>query len=266
MNARAGNGAGAGTSAGVPPDSYRELAELDGAYSVRWAKQVSEPRALEAEPLDLEILALVASMRHVLSSQIHRRFNPGRAITTTQRRLKRLSDAGLVRRFQFHRRDGGGVPMCYAITVAGLELLHAHDRLSALGEGELDTPPGSTARAGSVQGERLLRQARHDVHVAGWTLALERAVDGAPLTLRGAQESVLSPPMRSGAQGRAALGPDELTPAGRACATRVPAHRLNRCAHGGGAVRDGPSRRHRAAERLRERIGEQAPATGTGVR
>ena len=64
-------------------------------------------------------------MRHVLSSQIHRRFNPGRAATTTQRRLKRLSDAGLVRRFQFHRRDGGGVPMCYAITVAGLELLHA---------------------------------------------------------------------------------------------------------------------------------------------
>ena len=52
-------------------------------------------RALEPEPLDLEILALVASMRHVLSSQIHRRFNSRRAVTTTQRRLKRLSDAGL---------------------------------------------------------------------------------------------------------------------------------------------------------------------------
>jgi DNA-binding HxlR family transcriptional regulator len=202
---------------GVPPDSYRELVELDGAYSVRWAKQVLQARSLEPEALDLEILALVARMRHVLSSQIHRRFNPSRAATTTQRRLKRLSDAGLVRRFQFHRRDGGGVPMCYAITATGLELLHVHDRLTALGEGDLDTLSAPPSPAAPVEGDRLLRQARHDVHVTGWVLALEHAVDGAPLTLRGAQESVLSPPLRSGAEGRAALGPSDLTlPGGRA--------------------------------------------------
>ncbi len=245
------------------PDSYRELIELDDAYSVRWAKQVAESRALEPELLDLEILVLVASMRHVLSSQIHRRFNPGRAVTTTQRRLKRLSDAGLVRRFQFHRRDGGGVPMCYAITVAGLQLLHTHDRLARLGEDELDTLPGSTARAGSVQGERLLRQARHDVHVAGWTLALERVLNAPPLGMRGAQESVLSPPMRSNAQGRMALGPDELTlPGGRApheflrtdaTGVRVPVERFE-------TVR--PNVTIELGERLRERIGEQAAATG----
>ena len=217
VGARTDTGTDADTAVRVPPDSYRELTELDGAYSVRWAKPVPEPRPLEPEPLDLEILALVASMRHVLSSQIHRRFNPGRAITTTQRRLKRLSDAGLVRRFQFHRRDGGGVPMCYALTAAGLRLLHAHDRLTALAEEELDTPPGSTARAGSVQGERLLRQARHDVHAAGWTLALEHALNAAPLRMRGARESVLSVPMRSSPEGRTALGPDDLTlPGGRA--------------------------------------------------
>ena len=58
-------------------------------------------------------------------SQLHRRFNPGRAATTTQRRLKRLSDAGLVERFQFHRRDGGGIPMCYVIAPAGLAALQA---------------------------------------------------------------------------------------------------------------------------------------------
>ena len=108
------------------------------------------PRALEPEPLDLEILALVASMRHVLSSQIHRRFNPGRASTTTQRRLKRLSDAGLVRRFQFHRRDGGGVPMCYAITAAGLELLHAHGRLTVLQEEDVEMRSGPASAAARV--------------------------------------------------------------------------------------------------------------------
>jgi Replication-relaxation len=204
------------TGSGVPPDSYRELVDLDGAHSVRWAKQVLQPKALNPEPLDLEILTLVACMRHVLSSQIHRRFNPDRAATTTQRRLKRLSDAGLVRRFQFHRRDGGGVPMCYAITAAGLELLHSNGRLTALEEGDVDAPSGPTSPAAPVEGDRLLRQARHDVHVAGWVLALEHAVDGAPLTLRGARESVLSPPLRSTADGRKALGPADLTlPGGR---------------------------------------------------
>jgi Replication-relaxation len=208
---------GVGALPATPADSYRELVDLDGAYSVRWAKRILQARSLDPEPLDLEILALVASMRHMLSSQIHRRFNPGRAATTTQRRLKRLSDAGLLRRFQFHRRDGGGVPMCYALTVAGLQLLHAHDRVTALDEGDVDMLPGPSSPAVPVGGERLLRQARHDVHVAGWALALEHALDGAPLTLRGARESVLSPPLRSTSQGRTALGPGDLSlPGGRA--------------------------------------------------
>jgi Replication-relaxation len=220
----------------VPPDGYRELAELDSAYSVRWAKRVLEPRALTPEPLDLEILTLVASMRHVLSSQIHRRFNPGRASTTTQRRLKRLSDAGLVRRFQFHRRDGGGMPMCYAITLAGLRLLHAHDRVAALHEPDVDTLSEPPSPATSVAGGRLLRQARHDVHVVGWALALERALDGPVATLRGARESMLSPPLRSIPDGRMALGPLALgLPGGRApheflhtdsAGTRVPVERF----------------------------------------
>ena len=198
-------------SAGTASVGYRELVELDSAYSVRWAKGVPKPRTLDPEPLDLEILTLMACMRHVLSSQIHRRFNAGRASTTTQRRLKRLSDAGLVRRFQFHRRDGGGVPMCYAITVAGLRLLHVHDRATVLQEGDVGVLSESPSTATPVQGERLLRQARHDVHVAGWALALERALDGPLVALRGARESMLSPPLRSTPNGRTALGPLDLS-------------------------------------------------------
>ncbi len=203
-------------SVGGASESYRELVELDSAHSVRWAKRVLEPGALDPEPLDLEILTLVACMRHVLSSQIHRRFNPGRASTTTQRRLKRLSDAGLMRRFQFHRRDGGGVPMCYAITVAGIRLLHVHDRETILQERDVDMLSGPQSTATSVGGERLLRQARHDVHVVGWALALERALNGPPVTLRGVRESMLSPPLRSPPGGRTALGPLDLSlPGGR---------------------------------------------------
>ncbi|MGP0101453.1 MAG: replication-relaxation family protein [Solirubrobacteraceae bacterium] len=198
----------------VPAESYRELVELDGAHSVRWARRVEFPRALEPDPLDLEMLELIAAMRHVLTSQLHRRFNPGRAATTTQRRLKRLSDAGLVERFQFHRRDGGGIPMCYVISAAGLQALKDHDRRAALSSGS--GAAGAHAQASAGARDDRLRQARHDVHVAGWALALAVVLDGAVLELRGPGESVLSPPTRSSAEGRVALAPGDLRlPGGR---------------------------------------------------
>src|SRR5271155_175941 len=148
------------------------------------------------------MLELIAAMRHVLTSQLHRRFNPGRAATTTQRRLKRLSDAGLVERLQFHRRDGGGIPMCYVITAAGVKALIDHDRPAALEDAAGATGAHSRVSAGAR--EDGLRQARHDVHVAGWSLALAGALAGGCLKLRGPAASVLSPPTRPSAAGRVA--------------------------------------------------------------
>jgi len=255
----------------TPSPSCRELVELDGAHSVRWARRPESPRALTPDPLDLEILTLVASLRHVLTTQIHRRFNAGRAATTTQRRLKRLSDAGLVERFQFHRRDGGGVPMCYVIAPAGLELLRANDRVTGSDEADVGAPrePLSGRPASSVvlphDGERRLRQARHDVHAAGWALAFEHALGGGLLRLRGPRESVLSPPSHTGPDGRrTAFGPRDLRlPGGRA------AHEF---------LRTDPTGRRIEVERfetvrpdvtidvpataLRERIGRDAAAGG----
>ena len=199
----------------APAESYRELVELDGAHSVRWAKHVDSPRAPDPDRLDMEMLALIAGLGHVLTSQIHRRFNAGRAATTTQRRLKRLSDAGLLERFQFHRRDGGGVPMCYVITAAGLRLLIANDGLSA--PRETVHAVGADSMASLTRDDRGVRQARHDVHVAGWTLALSRLLGDASCSLRGPAQSALSPPLRSTPDGRVTLGPRDLRlPGGRA--------------------------------------------------
>ena len=61
----------------VTAESYRELVELDGAHSVRWAKRSIARSALEPEPLDLEMLALIAAMRHVLTSQCTAASIPG---------------------------------------------------------------------------------------------------------------------------------------------------------------------------------------------
>ncbi len=213
-------------------ESFAELVGLDAAHRVRWARAVAAPSALDPDPLDLEILVLIASMRHVLTGQIHRRFNPRRAVTTTQRRLKRLSDAGLVGRFQFHRRDGGGAPMCYVIAPLGLELLGAHGRMEAPAQHDVHearapypiskssssaSPLAAAPSSQPVAGDRRLRQARHEVHVTGWALALERALGAGALRLRGPGESVLSPPLRSTPAGRVAIGPGELRlPGGRA--------------------------------------------------
>jgi hypothetical protein len=204
----------------TPAESYRELVDLNAAHNVRWAKPPATLTALDPEPLDLEILALVASMRHVLSSQIHRRFNEGRAVTTTQRRLKRLSDAGLVARFQFHRRDGGGVPMCYAITPAGLHLSIEHGGSAASEILSRAAPHGNDPSISSpkpLTAESLLRQARHDVRAAGWALALERSLPGRLLALLGPSESAISPPSSSKSGERRILAPGDLClPGGRA--------------------------------------------------
>jgi hypothetical protein len=203
--------------ASTPAESYRELVDLSAAHSVRWAKPASARLTLDPEPLDIEILALVASMRHLLSSQIHRRFNQGRAATTTQRRLKRLSDAGLVARFQFHRRDGGGVPMCYSITPAGLSLSREHGGsvLDDGGGGE-DQRHDPSILLNPRNDDRLLRQARHDVRVAGWALAVERALVDVPFALEGPERSAITPPSRKKAGERLLLAPSDLClPGGR---------------------------------------------------
>ena len=190
-------------------ESYRELVELDLAQSVRWARRPDSLRALDPDPLDLEILELVAHFRHVLSSQLHRRVNPTRAITTTQRRLKRLSDAGLVERFQFHRRDGGGVPMCYVLTEDGLALLRAMERIEHAAKEPCDDVVEKRG-ARRTDGEKQLRKARHDVHVAGWTLALLHHGRGRRFTLRGSSRAAITPPMRSTPTGRTTIGPADL--------------------------------------------------------
>ncbi|HYB22174.1 MAG TPA: replication-relaxation family protein, partial [Solirubrobacteraceae bacterium] len=201
-------------AARVAAESYRELVELDGAHSVRWAGKVASVRGIQPDRLDLDMLELIAAMRHVLTSQLHRRFNAGRAATTTQRRLKRLADAGLVERFQFHRRDGGGIPMCCVITPAGERLLAEHGR--AVGASEQPGRDSSARRASAQTDAGALRQARHDVHVAGWALALAAALGGGRAVLRGPEQSPLSPPGRAGADGVAALAPGDLRlPGGR---------------------------------------------------
>lgn len=172
-------------------ESYRELAELDRASTLR-KLPAGAIREIEPEPLDVEMLALIAEIGPVLSTQVHRRLGAGRALTTTQRRLKRLADARLVERFQLHRRDGGGAPMCYLIALRGRDLLEARGRPAP------EPPePFAALSAGRHEERALLERSRRCLRAAGWVLAL--ADRSAPATLRGPLACVVpAPRLRDG--------------------------------------------------------------------
>jgi hypothetical protein len=165
---------------GVAAESYRELVDLDCAVTARPVARRGPPVALELDDTDVEALALLGSFEHLLSSQIHRRLAPRRAPTTTQRRLKRLADGGLIERLQFHRRDGGGVPMCCSLAPAGVAALQARGV-------EVAIPSPGPPQPDPV------RRLRHGLHVAGWALALAALYGDA--TFRGRAQSVPGRPL-----------------------------------------------------------------------
>jgi hypothetical protein len=171
------------TEPSVAAESYRELVDLDRARSARPVARRGSPEPVELDENDVQLLTLLSAFDHLLTSQIHRRVAPGRAMTSTQRRLKRLADGGLVDRLQFHRRDGGGVPMCCALSPAGIAALEA--RGVELAAGSPQPPPGDA-----------LKRIRHELHVAGWALALAALLDRA--SARGRAGSVLAPPRGPG--------------------------------------------------------------------
>lgn len=106
--------------------------------------------------------------------------------------------------------------MCYVITLDGLRTLRAAHPLAIEPDGDDLSLPDLRPHGSLAAGERRLRQARRDVHVAGWALALERVISPARCALRGPEESVLSPPTRSTAEGHTRLGPGDLRlPGGR---------------------------------------------------
>ena len=173
----------AGESPQPPPASYAELLVLDRARRLRLLSVAPPSRARRLAPADRDLLVWLAGARCALTSQIHRRVNPERSLTATQRQLKRLADRGLIARFQLYRDDGGGVPLCCAVTEHAIELL------------------GLTGRHAPRLDPAALEGLRADVHLVGWLLALEARAGDAIVEVLGPGRAAIVP----GAGGPAAL-------------------------------------------------------------
>lgn len=251
-------GAGAARAPALPPlpeaaaGSYRELAALDGSAKVRRVAGAGAPRSGSAsasdglDAKDLQLLMTLAVFKHVLSTQLHRRHAGSNALTGTQRRLKKLADAGLIERVQFHARDGGGAPMCCAITSAARDALAARlpqERLQA----------SSSLRGQDDASGAALASVRRELHVAGWAFALERALGGGPLRWVGADGAAVTPPRVTRSEPATPIGPQQLhLPDGR-----VP-HNFLRAERDGNLVEVDRFDTVRPCARL-ELLGAQAP-------
>jgi hypothetical protein len=158
------------------PGTVVELEAVDAATSVRWLPVAAASRRPDLDPRELELLSWIAAARCALSSQAHHRTSPGQALTTTQRRLKRLADHGLIARFQLHGGDGGGVPFCCAATAPAYDLLELGRR----------KPP--------VLDDANLAELRRDLHTVGWLLALEARASRQIVSVLGPGRARVAPP------------------------------------------------------------------------
>jgi hypothetical protein len=165
------------------PASYRELCALDGATRPRWLAVAPTRRHPPLERDDRLLLEWLAAARCATTTQIHRRLRSARALTGTQRQLKRLADAGLLARFQLHRSDGGGLPQCCCVTAAAIELLEIAGRTAP--------PLTDAALAGLL----------NDIHVVGWLQQLEALAGGAAVAILGPGRAAIAPPRGLGPAG-----------------------------------------------------------------
>jgi hypothetical protein len=191
------------------PDSYTELVAVDEATRVTWPRK-TERRPVTPDTTDLELLAWLTELRFALATQIHRRFGAGRSYSTTQRRLKKLSQAGWVQRFQFFRDTGASSALVYLVTGEGIATVR-----DAIGPHGPYLDPRREWKAPSTD-DPAMRRGRHDLHVNAWVLALEAHFGEAVRRIRGPRNSYVAPPWRTLDGERRAVGPDELRlPGGR---------------------------------------------------
>jgi hypothetical protein len=198
------------SSTGEPPVSYAELVAVDEATSITWPRK-TERRSVRPDDVDLELLAWLTELRFALATQIHRRFNAGKSYSTTQRRLKKLSQAGWVQRFQYFRETGASSALTYLITKEGIATVR-----DAVGPHGPYLDPRREWSPPSIE-DPAMRGARHDLHVNAWVLALEANLGEAVRRIRGPRNSYVPPPFHTREGQRRAIGPDELRlPGGRA--------------------------------------------------
>ncbi len=153
------------------PESLRELAFMDRVNEI--GKPDTLPGARELPRLydeDHAVLMLLDRIGLAPATLIRRAVQPDRAARTMSDRLVKLYRHGLIARYQTglreHTREDGKPPLLYAITKRGLET----------GQQRQPAPVISPRREWRELDQSRAARLAHDLHAAGWAIALHRAV------------------------------------------------------------------------------------------
>jgi Replication-relaxation len=170
------------------PDTLTEL-DIDAPSGVVWEERPPGPHK---PPLprreDLEVLAAPHELRFLLTTQIGRRFMPGRSERAVRHRLGLMFKAGLLRRCEITSRRGHNQRV-WALDQAGYELLQGNRGRTALAR---HVDPELRFRGPEVEDPRLIL---HDLHAAAWLFALERLLaPNVPRGWRGPRAAWIDPP------------------------------------------------------------------------
>jgi hypothetical protein len=191
------------------PESYTELVAVDEATRVSWPRR-TEHRSFAPEPIDHDVIAWLADVRFALATQVHRRFFADRSYSTTQRRLRRMTQAGWLQRFQFFRESGASSALVYLVTDEGIAA--AKDAIGPRGP---YLNPRREWSAPSTE-DQAMRRARHDLHVNAWVMAAEALLGDAVRSVRGPRGSHVAAPARTVGGERIPYGPSDIKlPGGR---------------------------------------------------
>ncbi len=171
------------------PETFTEL-DFDGVTGVAWDDLEILPPVRRHKPTrrELEILSALWEHRHLLASQIHRRWWSDSSLRACQQALSRMAKAGWVKRFRFtspvpHQR-------IYCLTKDGFELAQAHTS----SRGPYIDPGATWREAPSTDPRAVLR----DLHANAWVMGLQTMAPKAVRKWRGPAASRVAPPRTRG--------------------------------------------------------------------
>jgi hypothetical protein len=105
----------------LPSADLAEMLAISKAVRFAPVPQGEAVVPLPPSPPEEALLATICRLGVVSSGQLHRLHGTGLSLSTTQRRLKRLGDGGLIRRWRPYRADGGTLPLLCAPTQSGAQ-------------------------------------------------------------------------------------------------------------------------------------------------
>jgi hypothetical protein len=190
-------------NADQPPPSYLAVHRPDVVQLI-WDARLRDPKLaarLEPQSRDLEILRALWRYEALLLSQIWQEWWPGKDIRATQQRLRRLSQAGWIRRFRLRLASGAHQPG-FVLAKRGFQVARVHrDQHGAFIPKDARFEERRVSEYGGIV---------HLLQTNAWVLAYRRVIGHHAADWRGEHEGRLEVPTNVSRGRKVPIGIEDL--------------------------------------------------------